>query len=390
MVLPPIRLIRDRPTWLIYLQLGAFATYMYGLSAALPLLRADLRVPATVAGLHGTAMAVGTIVAGLLLPALTRRFGRRATTWIGLAGMNAGLLVIVPADALPLTMLGYGVSGGFSSIMLYTAMAALSDHHGPAGPAAISEANAVGVVVGMGMTFCLSVVAQSTFGWRAALLVTPVVSVLLALFMGRVWPPSPPVPQQPAEASAGTEAVGRPGWGFHLAGLVLFCCVAMEFTFNLWAADLFAGRTGISAAAAATGLTAFVGGLAAGRFAGAQLALRLPPVPLFVGALAVAFAGWLLFWLSTHPALSYAGLVVCGLGASLHFPLALSGLIAGAGGRADLAAAASPIWAGAAIAVGPLALGALADGFGTWKAFLLVPVLIGLAVAGVLSSSRRS
>ncbi|MEU8400775.1 MFS transporter [Nonomuraea sp. NPDC048892] len=390
MVLPPIRLIRDRPTWLIYLQLGAFATYMYGLSAALPLLRADLRVPATVAGLHGTAMAVGTIVAGLLLPALTRRFGRRATTWIGLAGMNAGLLVIVPADALPLTMLGYGVSGGFSSIMLYTAMAALSDHHGPAGPAAISEANAVGVVVGMGMTFCLSVVAQSTFGWRAALLVTPVVSVLLALFMGRVWPPSPPVPQQPAEASAGTEAVGRPGWGFHLAGLVLFCCVAMEFTFNLWAADLFAGRTGISAATAATGLTAFVGGLAAGRFAGAQLALRLPPVPLFVGALAVAFAGWLLFWLSTHPALSYAGLVVCGLGASLHFPLALSGLIAGAGGRADLAAAASPIWAGAAIAVGPLALGALADGFGTWKAFLLVPVLIGLAVAGVLSSSRRS
>ncbi|GAA1664912.1 hypothetical protein GCM10009733_073260 [Nonomuraea maheshkhaliensis] len=390
MVLPPIRLIRDRPTWLIYLQLGAFATYMYGLSAALPLLRADLRVPATVAGLHGTAMAVGTIVAGLLLPALTRRFGRRATTWIGLAGMNAGLLVIVPADALPLTMLGYGVSGGFSSIMLYTAMAALSDHHGPAGPAAISEANAVGVVVGMAMTFCLSVVAQSTFGWRAALLVTPVVSVLLALFMSRVWPPSPPVPQQPAETSAGTEAVGRPGWGFHLAGLVLFCCVAMEFTFNLWAADLFADRTGISAAAAATGLTAFVGGLAAGRFAGAQLALRLPPVPLFVGALAVAFAGWLLFWLSTHPALSYAGLVVCGLGASLHFPLALSGLIAGAGGRADLAAAASPIWAGAAIAAGPLALGALADGFGTWKAFLLVPVLIGLAVAGVLSSSRRS
>ncbi len=413
MVLPPIRLIRDRPTWLIYLQLSAFATYMYGLSAALPLLRADLRVPATVAGLHGTAMAAGTIAAGLLLPALTRRFGRRTTTWIGLAGMNAGLLVIVPADALPLTMLGYGVSGGFSAIMLYTAMAALSDHHGPAGPAAISEANAVGVVVGMGMTFCLSVVAQTAFGWRAALLVTPVVSVLLALFMGRVWPPPPPgshqaagaagagvgaktgagpggSPERAASAGGGAEAVGRPGWGFHLAGLVLFCCVAMEFTFNLWAADLFAGRTGISAAAAATGLTAFVGGLAAGRFAGAQLALRLPPVPLFVGALAVAFAGWLLFWLSTHPALSYAGLVVCGLGASLHFPLALSGLIAGAGGRADLAAAASPIWAGAAIAAGPLALGALADGFGTWKAFLLVPVLIGLAVAGVLSSSRRS
>nr|BFE84076.1 hypothetical protein GCM10020093_066770 [Planobispora longispora] len=36
-----VRLTRDRATWLIYLQLGVFATYLYGLSAALPLLRID-------------------------------------------------------------------------------------------------------------------------------------------------------------------------------------------------------------------------------------------------------------------------------------------------------------------------------------------------------------
>ncbi|TDD47997.1 MFS transporter [Nonomuraea terrae] len=383
-VLPRVRLVRDRPTWLIYLQLGTFASYLYGLSAALPLLRADQGTSATVAGLHGTAMALGTIAAGLALSPLTRRYGRRVTSWAGLAGMNAGVLLVLASDAQPLTLLGYGVSGGFSSILLYTAMAALSDHHGPAGPAAISEANAVGVVVGMGMTFGLSMVAQSTLGWRAALLVTPVASVLLALAMGRVWP----AVREAAGVAGGPAA--RPGWRFHMAGLVLFCCVAMEFTFNLWAADLFASRTGLSTAAAATGLTAFVAGMAAGRFAGAQLALRLPPAPLFAGALTVTFAGWLVFWLSTHPALSYAGLALCGLGTSLHFPLAMTGLITGAGGRSDLAAAASPIWAGAAMAAGPLALGALADGFGTRTAFLMVPVLIGLAVAGVLISSRRS
>ncbi|MEV0390737.1 MFS transporter [Nonomuraea sp. NPDC050643] len=383
-VLQPVRLIRDRPTWLIYLQLCTFSTYLYGVSAALPLLRADQRTSATVAGLHGTAMALGTIAAGFVLPLLTRRLGRRATSWIGLAGMNAGLLMILPSDALPLTLLGYGVSGGFSSILLYTAMAALSDHHGPAGPAALSEANAVGVVVGMAVTFALSVVAQTTLGWRATLLLTPVASVLLALAMGRVWPGG-----RTADAGGGTAVPGRPGWRFHLAGSVLFCCVALEFTFNLWAADLFAARTGIGAAAAATGLTAFVAGLAVGRFAGTQLALRLPLAPLFVCALVVTFAGWLVFWLSTEPALSYVGLAICGLGASLNFPLAMAALIAGSGGRADLAAAASPIWAGAAMAVGPLALGALADGFGTWKAFLMAPVLIGLAATGVLISNRR-
>ncbi|TYB47444.1 MFS transporter [Nonomuraea sp. PA05] len=383
-----VRLVRDRPTWLIYLQLSTFATFVYGLSAALPLLRADQGTSATVAGLHGTAMAAGTITAGLLLPLLTRRYGRRVTSWIGVAGMNAGMLTVFAAGSLPLTLLGYGVAGGFGSVMLYTAMAALSDHHGAAGAAALSEANAVAVVAGIVMTFGLSVVGQSVLGWRAALLFTPVLSVLLAVAMGRVWP-RPREPRSPAVMKPSGPVSGV-GWRFHLAGLVLFCCVALEFTFNLWAADLLATSTGLSTAAAATGLTAFVAGLAAGRFAGAHLALRLPPAPLFAGALGLTLAGWLVFWLSGQPVLSYAGLVICGLGAALHFPLALAALIAGSGDRADLAAAASPIWAGAAMAAGPLALGALADGFGTRTAFLMVPALIGLAIAGVLVAGRRA
>ncbi|MFD1939151.1 hypothetical protein ACFSKW_47595 [Nonomuraea mangrovi] len=37
---------------------------------------------------------------------------------------------------------------------------------------------------------------------------------------------------------------------------------------------------------------------------------------------------------------------------------------------------------------GPFALGALADGYGTNTAFLMVPVLAGLAAGGVLSARR--
>ncbi len=55
-----MKVTRDSPTWLIYLQLATFATYLYGLSAALPLLRADLGVSQAVAGLHGTGMALGS------------------------------------------------------------------------------------------------------------------------------------------------------------------------------------------------------------------------------------------------------------------------------------------------------------------------------------------
>ncbi|MBG0826483.1 MFS transporter [Planomonospora sp. ID67723] len=383
-----VRLTRDRATWLIYLQLAAFATYLYGLSAALPLLRIDQGVTQAVAGLHGTAMAAGAVLTGLALPWLTRRIGRRAVTWTGLAGMNAGVLLVAAGEALPVTLLGYGIASGMASITLYAGMAALSDHHGPAGAAAISEANAVGVTIGIAVPFVVSFAAQSALGWRVALLMTPIVTVLLALVMGRVWIPPKETAGAAFEVTAGPAEKGRFGGRFYLAGAVLFCCVALEFSFNLWAAELVSAQTGLSAAAAATALTAFTAGIAAGRWGGARLALRISPAPLLVGALALTCGGWALLWASGNPVLSYLGVALSGLGVSLHFPLALARVLDASGGRPDRASAAASVFSGLAVGAGPFLLGALADGFGTRQAFLLVPALIGLAVGGVLTAGR--
>ncbi|GGK71219.1 MFS transporter [Planomonospora parontospora subsp. parontospora] len=411
-----VRLVRDRATWLIYLQLGVFATYLYGLSAVLPLLRLDLEITQAVAGLHGTAMAAGAVLTGLALPRLTRAIGRPAVAWTGLAGMNAGVLLVLFGGVLPVTLLGYAVAGGMASIMLYSGMAVLSDHHGPAGPAAISEANAVCVTVGIAVPFLVSLAAQSALGWRAALLATPVASALLVLAMGRVR-----IPEAGRGGTAGDGAVaaarersggrfggrsgGHDGAGaagdgaapaggerfggrFYLAGAVLFCCVAMEFCFNLWAAKLVSDQTGLSAAVAATALTAFTAGMAAGRWGGAWLALRIAPTSLFIGALALTGAGWAIFWVSGDPVVSYLGLVLSGIGVSLHFPLALSRVLAASGGLLDRASAVASVFSGLAIGAGPFVLGALADGFGAQRAFLMVPVLIGLAVGGILAGGR--
>ncbi|GAA3020810.1 MFS transporter [Streptosporangium longisporum] len=391
----PVRLVRDRSTWLVYLQLGVFATYLYGLSAALPLLRIDQGLSQAVAGLHGTSMAVGGILTGLALPRLTARIGRHAVVWTGMAGMSAGTFLVAAAPTfLPATLLGYGVASGMASLTMYTGMASLDDRHGPAGPAAISEANAVCVIVGIGVPFVVSVAAQSTLGWRAALVVPTVLTVLLALFMGRVR-----VPERPAAAEAGPVPPrvdaspgvdtspgdgARLGRRFRLAGIVLFCCVAAEFCFNLWAAKLFADRTGLSPAVAATAVAAFTAGMAAGRLAGGWLALRIAPTVLFTGALLVAATGWGVFWLSTEPAFSYAGLALSGVGVALHFPMALSRLLAVSGGRRNQAAAIASIITSVALGLGPFVLGALADGFGIRTAFLLVPTLIGAALAGLL------
>ncbi|GAA0946351.1 MFS transporter [Nonomuraea longicatena] len=381
-----IRLTRDLPTWLIYLQLGTFATYLYTLSAALPLLREEQGVSDSVVALHGTAMAAGTLLAGPLLPWLARRYSGRAVVWIGLAGVNAGLLPVFLTSWLPATLLGYATASLFGSVALYAMMAALHRHHGPAGPAAISEANAVAVLFGMGGSYLLSVVGQSAFGWRAAMLSTPILTVVLALTLGRVHMGGRK--RHPATGPATSPATGPvagppPGWRFHVACWAFFCVGALEFCYNLWAARLFADNTGMGAAAAATGLTAFTAGVAVGRFAGAPLALRLSTTTLLVGALGVTGVGWLVFWQSGEPLLAYTGLVISGIGVSLHFPLGLAGVMAIDPVRAPSVA---PVYGGLAMGAGPFALGALSDGLGTRTAFLLVPVLIALAVGGFLAA----
>ncbi|GII65165.1 hypothetical protein Skr01_52500 [Sphaerisporangium krabiense] len=383
-------LTRDRPTWLIYLQLALFATYLYGLSAALPLLRLDQGVSQAVAGLHGTAMAVGGVTSGLAMPRVIARIGRRLTTWIGTAAMTAGVTLVAVTPALPATLLGYGLASAGGSISLYAGMSVLSDHHGGAGPAAINEANAVGVTVGIGVSYLISALAPTPLGWRAGILVTPVAAVLLLVLMGRVWIPGDagaggaPAREVPAARKAPF------GWRFHTACGVLFCLVAMEFLFNMWAAKLLADRTGMTAAAAATGLTAFTVGVAAGRFAAVRLTLRVDPTRLLTCALFVTLTGWAVFWIGDRPALCYAGLVLSGVGAALQFPLGLARVIASSGGRAAEASAAASVWGSAATGVGPFALGALADGFGTHTAFLIVPLLILCAVCGIAVSSRRA
>ncbi|ROO85353.1 putative MFS family arabinose efflux permease [Actinocorallia herbida] len=376
-------LTRDGATWLVYLQVGVYATMLYGLSAALPILRAEQGASQAVAGLHGTALAVGTILCGASLGPLTRRFGRRRVVWTGLAIMNAAVLLIAALPLLPVTLAGYCLANAAGSLVLYAGMAALTEHHGAGrGAAAISEANAVAVTIGIGSTFLLSVLAQSAFGWRAGLLVPPIASVLLALVLGRRW-----VRERPAAKTAGRSG-GALGARFQIMGMVLLCVAAVEFCFNLWGAELFARRTGLTLEAAATGLTAFTAGLAVGRFAGARLALRYAPAFLLVGALGVTGAGWLVFWLATDPVLGYAGLALSGLGVSLHFPMCVAMLGEASGGRTDLANARASLFAGVGVGAGPFVLGALADGFGPHPAFLIVPFLLVLAIAGVVWQHR--
>jgi MFS family permease len=378
---PAAPLVRTPGTYLVYATLGFYGWFCYGLGPIVPLLREEQGTSRTVAGLHSTALACGALVAGALYPVLVRRIGRAATAWT-MIGSLAGTIVLlvsvpsVPWATLPVVLLA-GVTG---SGLVSAAAPALRDLHGPAG-AALSEANAVATGAGLVAPLAVGAGLALGFGWRPALLVATVLAVGIAVAArssGTRFPGS--VPSR-AEPVAVRTPMSRTFW---ISWAVLFCCVAAEFSSTLWASDVVRVRTGASAAVSAAAVTAIVAGMCAGRIVGARLAVRLPVPRLMLGALAVAVVGAAVFWFSADPLPALAGLAIGGFGLGPLFPLGLDLSMAAAPGQTDRAAGLTTYAAGLAIGGGPFVLGAVADMVGPHTAYLVVPVLFGLAAIGVV------
>ncbi len=378
-----MRLERDRRTWLTYGQLGVYGWFLYGFGPALTLLRDEQGFTRTVAGLHGTALAVGALLSALTVAALVSRFGRVTMIWVGLVIVCLGILLFTSLTALPATLGGaFLCSFGGSYIVTCTATV-LAALHGPSGPAAITEANAVAAGVGavsplaVGLAFALG-------SWRPALLVLlPVVGVLA--FLSRSVPL--PADRGPRRGDGAGTRLSRHFW---VTWLVVTAGIAVEFCLTLWAADMLAQRTTLSAAGASAAVTALVAGMCVGRVVGGRLALRLPVDRLLYGAIVLNAFGFALFWLSTDAALAVLGLLGCGLGIALYFPLGLSRAIAASDGQPDRASARVGIGAAVASGAGPFFLGALADATTIHTAMLVVPGLLVVAAVGIRLAPART
>ena len=375
--------LRTRLTWLTYAQLAVFGYFLYGFGPSVPLQRDDLHVSSAIGGLHGTALATGSTLGGLSFALLSRRVGRTGTPRVGLAGLAAGTLLYCLVPALPVTLTGALICGLFGSYVVTGSVVVLSAAHGPAGPAAISEANAAAAGAGLVAPLLLGAGAAIGIGWQPGLLVAALAAVTVWVVS---WRESrQPEPARAAESAvAGSDAPGRLPAAYWLAWTVTLLCIGVEFCMTFWAADELRDRAGASAAAATAGITAIVGGMFAGRLLGVRLALRFRPGWLLLAAVALTLVGFAAFWSSAAPVPALAGLVVVGLGIALQYPLGTVRAVAASGGRPDRAAGRLSVAAGLASGIAPFALGALADSMGTHAAFLLVPALLLAAAAGVL------
>ncbi|MFI6264494.1 MFS transporter [Micromonospora sp. NPDC051006] len=387
------RLTRDQITWLAYAQLGLWGFFLYGFGPVVPLLRDEQGTSAAVAGLHSTAIAVGSLIGGALFAPLAARIGRGPAIWTGLAGVAVGVAAFGTLRALPATLAAVAVIATFGMAVISGVNVVLVARHGRAAPAALAEANAACAGMGILAPLVIGACVDAGLGWRPAMAVEVGLIALVGLvaLASRVRQPKPSSALVGAgPAVAGPEAavaeraepadVGRrlprPYW---IAWTLMSVTGSIEVCLSLWTADVLRSHAGMSAGSASAAIAAIVCGMFLGRLAGGRIALRLPPVPLLLGALGMSLAGFAVFWSASIGWLAVAGLVVLGLGNALHYPLAISIALAVAGPAADRAAGWSAYSMGIGFGIAPVLLGRVADGIGPHLAFLLLPAFIAAA-----------
>jgi predicted MFS family arabinose efflux permease len=379
----PAKLDRDRFFWTIALQTVAVNFFLGGFGPALPLLRADQGTSLTIAGLHGTAMGVAAIAAGLSNPWLTHRFGRANVGWIGLWIFSFGLIAISVLQPVQFTLLAAFVTGFGTSTVINSYVTSLNSHYGARAPLAVAQANgiaSIGYVLG---TLTIGTIAQSAPDfWRISLLAVLPLAFYLYFFRR----------DKTIEAHVPTEdgpQSGKLSKTFWITWFGFIATISSEFAIAFWAAALVRDRTDATAAISTIAIFALGTGMGLGRFYGGMVLHRLSLDRQLLFILVAQFVGFFGLWFSHNLAISLAMLLLIGLGISMQFALTSLRLISHSDGRPDLAIGKSSFAAGIAIGVAPFLLGVLGDLYGISRAYLMVPVLILLAITAVLVAPAK-
>jgi fucose permease len=372
----------DRPTVLSYVQIGYYTWLNYGFGASQALLRDDQGTTKTLAALHGTFFALGGLFGALVAPHLVRRFGRGMTMRIGALGLAAGIALFTVPSGPTVTWTAAFLAPFFGSFLLVGLNAFLLDHQGAAGPAALTQANAVGSFAGILAPFAIGAAAVTILGWRAGLWFLIAAIVVVEVLRGRnlgIYDGTP----------FGNRKAGRLPSAVWWSAAMLACFVGAEFCLLFWGPDMLRDRAGFGAAAAAAGVGVTSLGMFLGRLGGSRLAQSLPPRALLIGSTLIALASFAVFWSTRSGWLLLTTMFIIGLGLALLWPLGIAEVLRNSGGQTDRASSLAVVSAGIAIGSGPFILGAVADRTSVHLAFLIVPVLLLFAFAILLTAPLR-
>jgi predicted MFS family arabinose efflux permease len=366
---------RDRFFWVVAIQTAVVNFYLGGFGPAQSLLRADQGTSLTIAGLHGTAMGVASIIAGWANPRIAHKYGRSKASWIGLSIFIVGLTMFVVSPPVYITLPATLITGFGVSVVINTMLTKMSSHYGKAAEVAIPQANGIasaGFVTGTALIGTIAIAYPNL--WRLGLLLALPVALILFL-VGREKEEEEHVPDE--EGPQGGKLSGR----FWISWVGFVACISSEFATSFWAAALLKDRVGSTAAISTVAIVALGTGMGIGRWYGGLLLKNFKLDTQLLSVISLQFIGFVGFWLSHNMVLSLLCLLAVGMGISMQFALSAIRLISLSDGRPDLAIGRASLAAGTAIAGAPFLLGILGDSFGISRAYIMVFVLIAIAFA---------
>ena len=364
---------RDRFFWVVAVQTAIVNFYLGGFGPAQSLLRADQGTSLTIAGLHGTAMGIASILAGWANPQIAHRFGRSKASWIGLSIFITGLTLFVISPPVYITLPATFITGFGTSVVINTMLTKMSHHYGKAAEVAIPQANgiaSVGFVTGTALIGTIAIAFPDV--WRLGLLLALPVALVLFL-VGREKDEDEHVPDEDGPQG------GKLSRSFWIAWIGFVACISSEFATSFWAAALLKDRVGSTAAISTVAIVALGTGMGIGRWYGGLVLKNLKLDTQLLSIIALQFVGFVGFWLSHNMFVSLFCLLAVGMGISMQFALSSIRLIGLSDGRPDLAIGRASLAAGTAIAGAPFLLGILGDSFGISRAYIMVFVLIAVA-----------
>ncbi|MGP7959707.1 MFS transporter [Sanguibacter sp. A247] len=368
-------------------------------ASRLPTTRTMLGYSEAEMGLLLVTIAIGSLVALPLSGWITSRLGARRTI-IVFAVVNAlgyvlaaGSLVLGNDLVLRVALVLVGVGTGVWDAAMNLEGAVVEQKLGRTIMPRLHAGFSLGTIVGSGLG-AVAVLVGLPVAWH--LVIAVAISLALVLVAVRGFLPEAEV-TGPAVAEGASGAGGERRNVFAawieprtlLIGVVVLAAALTEGSANDWVGlavvDGFAQTDAVGAAA----LSVFLTAMTAMRLLGTHLVDRWGRVAVLRLSSGLALTGLALFALPPWLPLAFVGVVLWGMGAALGFPVGMS------------AAADDPVRAAGRVSVvstigytaffmGPPLIGMLAEHVGYRSALLviLVPIALGLAVAGVARPPR--
>jgi predicted MFS family arabinose efflux permease len=373
--LPPAAVapfVRDQSTWLSYAACFYLLIVQGSLGPAMPFIRDERGISHTVAGLHFSAVALGALIASIIVMRTVRAIGRARTFWFNLVLGSAGALLFVFAPWTPLSIAGTLLIGLCGVQMVVVVQANLAERHPEHRSVALVEINvacSLGTIVA---AFGVGLAQRTPFGWQLAF-VGAATFMAVAGFRLRHAPFTPG--RLPGAVQRAHGPLPRLFWVLCIIGAL---SAAGEWSIMYWGSDFLNSASSVSKGAAAALMSTFFVGMTAGRFAGSRMIRTIPAQRLLVGGFTLALCGFPIFWQAPSTPIRLLGLLLLGLGISNIFP-AMSELAASMLPRmVDVAFAKIQLTGNVMILLAPFALGVLGDQFGISAAmFLVAPFIAG-------------